>query len=242
MSIPKRCGGEYPPFSPIWSSILLDNSKRLLITHNDRFFTKCWADALAQPAYDNNWFTTPALPNNLKWSQTTAFAQYHNNQDAYAAKGWPLYPNGGYNTTRVDNPVTDWVKGQEPCYQPIAGGKGWGNNICGQGQSSSSPGNSTAPVVSSASTSSSAASSVPASQSSQPATGQPATGQPATGQPATGRPASQGDNSPAANPAPASNPAPANPPPRQPPPPLLFASKPLQTTDDEDEGQDECEL
>ena len=46
---------------------------------------------------------------------------------------------GGYNTTRVDNPITDWVAGDEPCYEPIAGGKGWGTNICGNGQSSSSP-------------------------------------------------------------------------------------------------------
>ena len=65
--------------------------------------------------------------------------QYQNNQKAYPAKGWPVYPNGGYNTTRVADPITDWVKGDEPCYVPIAGGKGWGTNICGNGQSSSSP-------------------------------------------------------------------------------------------------------
>ena len=105
--------------------------------------------------------------------------QYKNNQQAYAAKGWPTYPNGGYNTTRVAEPLTDWVKGDEPCYEPIAGGKGWGNKICGNGQSSSSPDNSTAPVAE--------ASSVPVSPSSTPAS------QPDQG---TKQAAGQGESSP----------------------------------------------
>ncbi|KAI9672326.1 MAG: hypothetical protein M1817_003348 [Caeruleum heppii] len=89
------------------------------------FFTKCWADGLAQPAYTNNgnWFTEPHLPNNLAWSQQTGTLQYNNNQAAYPANGWPTYPNGAYNTTRVAPPIDDWVPGQEPSWSPIAGGK-----------------------------------------------------------------------------------------------------------------------
>ena len=99
------------------------------------FFMKCWADGLPQPAYqDNNWFTSPPLANNLKWAQDTATEQYKNNQVAYAAKGWPTYPNGAYDPKRDDTtspPITDWVPGLEPKYQPIAGGKGWGNSPVG---------------------------------------------------------------------------------------------------------------
>jgi len=80
------------------------------------FFMKCWADGLPQPAYQgNNWFTTPALVNNLKWAQNTATTQYKNNQAAYAAKGWPTYPNGAYNPKRDDTtspPISDWVDGE----------------------------------------------------------------------------------------------------------------------------------
>ncbi|MCJ1366320.1 hypothetical protein MMC16_005448 [Acarospora aff. strigata] len=94
------------------------------------FFMKCWADGLAQPAYQSpsNWFTTPALPNNLKWAQDSATKQYSNNQVAYAAKGWPTYPNGAYNPKRdseTSPPISDWVPGQEPAWSPIAGGKGF---------------------------------------------------------------------------------------------------------------------
>ena len=113
-SLPQLTGNEYP--EKTWW-----------------FFMKCWADGLAQPAYQNNdnWFTTPSLPNNLKWAQDTATTQFKNNQVAYAAKGWPTYPNGAYNPKRDDTtspPISDWVPGQEPNYQPIAGGKGWGNS------------------------------------------------------------------------------------------------------------------
>ena len=89
---------------------------------------------LAQPAYQgpkaNNWFTTPHLPNNIKWAQGTALQQYKINQIAYPKRGWPTYPMGLYNTKRdatTSPPITDWVVGKEPDWAPIAGGKGWGN-------------------------------------------------------------------------------------------------------------------
>ena len=86
---------------------------------------------LPQPAYQgNNWFTSPALPNNLQWAQATAMQQYQNNQAAYPGNGWPVYPNGGYNTERdskISPPISDWSSGdQVPGYTPVAGGKGWG--------------------------------------------------------------------------------------------------------------------
>ncbi|MCJ1404636.1 Mucin-21 [Xylographa trunciseda] len=100
------------------------------------FFTKCWDDGLAQPAYQNNslWFTDPYLPNNLNWSISTASAQYKINQIAYPSHGWSTYPPGGYNTDRINNspPVSDWVPGQEPAWSPIAGGVGWGQPKIGQ--------------------------------------------------------------------------------------------------------------
>lgn len=109
------------------------------------FFTKCWADvcniilmyvpkltvpqALVQPAYkDNNWFATPALPNNKDWMLGQAMQQYTNNQKSYASKGWPLYANGGYNTTRVMEPISDWDPNAPLlAWSPVAGGKGWAN-------------------------------------------------------------------------------------------------------------------
>ncbi|KAL8926951.1 MAG: hypothetical protein Q9172_001544 [Xanthocarpia lactea] len=96
------------------------------------FFMKCWADALPQPAYQspNNWFTTPPLPNNLKWAQKAQTDQVNNNQISYAAKGWQVYPNGAYRMDR--GPATaplliDWKRGMpDPEWCPVAGGKGWG--------------------------------------------------------------------------------------------------------------------
>ena len=122
----------------------------------NRFFDKCWDDGLVQPPYADNWFAQPALPNNLNWSQSTSMEQYKNNQAAYPKKGWSTYADGGYNTTRVAEAITDWLKGEEPCYTPIAGGKGWGSNICGGGQKSHLN------VVSSPSSNSSASGNVPA--------------------------------------------------------------------------------
>ena len=86
---------------------------------------------LAQPAYQgNNWFTDPPLANNLQWAQGTQFQQFQNNQVAYAAKGWPTYPNGAYNPQRDDTtspPISDWAPGDAtPAWSPVAGGKGWG--------------------------------------------------------------------------------------------------------------------
>jgi len=133
------------------------------------FFMKCWADGLPQPAYQgNNWFTTPALVNNLKWAQNTATTQYKNNQAAYAAKGWPTYPNGAYNPKRDDTtspPISDWVPGQEPKWQPIAGGKGWGDYSGVAPLSSTTPASHSTTAVGN-STDSAASSSAPASASS----------------------------------------------------------------------------
>ncbi len=86
---------------------------------------------LPQPAYQgNNWFTTPALPNNKDWSLNTDHTQWQNNQNTYASKGWPTYPNGAYNTQRDDTtspPIGDWAPGDPtPAWQPVAGGKGFG--------------------------------------------------------------------------------------------------------------------
>ena len=87
---------------------------------------------LPQPAYQgNNWFTDPPLPNNLQWAQASQTQQTVNNQGAYAAKGWPTYPNGAYNTERDNTtspPISDWAPGDPtPAWSPIAGGEGWGN-------------------------------------------------------------------------------------------------------------------
>ena len=87
---------------------------------------------LPQPAYQgNNWFTDPPLPNNLQWAQASQTQQTENNQAAYAAKGWPTYPNGAFNPERDNTtspPISDWAPGDPtPAWSPIAGGKGWGN-------------------------------------------------------------------------------------------------------------------
>lgn len=114
------------------------------------FFTKCWADALVQPAYTDNWFAQPPIPNNLDWSRKTGHQQYEQNQIAYKAhtpKAWPQHPNGFYNATYVDIPITDWSPTEpDPKWCPIAGGKGWGipTGDCagGSNQASSSTGSS----------------------------------------------------------------------------------------------------
>ena len=102
------------------------------------FFMKCWGDGTAQPAYTgggtDNWFTQPYYPNNLKWAQDAAAKQWELNQKSYPSKGWPTYPQGEYNTNRNDEtspPIDDWVKGEEPDWEPIAGGKGWGKPSSG---------------------------------------------------------------------------------------------------------------
>ena len=124
------------------------------------FFMKCWDDVrlqasffrsprflvdladntrlqgLVQPAYSDNWFATPSLPNNLQWAQKTAQQQYDNNQASYPGKGWDTYPNGGYvgsamqpeGDGKTSPPITDWSAGDKtPEWSPVAGGEGWGN-------------------------------------------------------------------------------------------------------------------
>ena len=96
------------------------------------FFTKCWADALVQPAYTDNWFAQPPIPNSLHWSQQTEHEQYRNNQVSYpkANPPRPTYPPGAYVETYDETtspPITDWSPSDpEPIWCPIAGGKGWG--------------------------------------------------------------------------------------------------------------------
>lgn len=90
-----------------------------------------YQQGLAQPAYQgNNWFTDPPMTNNLAWAQGTITQQFQNNQVAYAANGWPTYPNGAYDPQRDNTtspPITDWAPGDPtPAWSPIAGGKGWG--------------------------------------------------------------------------------------------------------------------
>lgn len=112
------------------------------------FFTKCWADALVQPAYTDNWFAQPPIPNNLDWSQQTGLQQYEQNKIAYKKQipePWPLYPNGFYNATYVDIPITDWSPTEpDPKWCPIAGGKGWGipTGDCGGSSNQRFPGTS----------------------------------------------------------------------------------------------------
>ena len=88
--------------------------------------------ALVQPAYKDNWFAKPALPNNLKWSQDTVTQQMLNNNISYPQQkpAWSKYPNGAYNPQYDDYispPITDWDSSQpDPIWCPVAGGKGWG--------------------------------------------------------------------------------------------------------------------
>ncbi|KAI4197436.1 MAG: hypothetical protein LQ350_005929 [Teloschistes chrysophthalmus] len=96
------------------------------------FFMKCWADGIAQPAYQgsaNNWFTTPALPSNQGWAQKAQESQWQNNQDSYPIRGWQKYPNGAYRMDRnaETSPPLDWSPGDPvPEWCPVAGGKGHG--------------------------------------------------------------------------------------------------------------------
>ena len=112
------------------------------------FFTKCYADGLVQPAYQNtsNWFADPYLPNNFNWALSTHNEQYNNNQATYAAKGWPLYNNCIQNHGVGDVPVNDWVPGQEPAWTPIAGGAS--QSLPGGGGAAAAP---AAPATSNAS-------------------------------------------------------------------------------------------
>lgn len=125
------------------------------------FFTKCWADGLVQPAYKDNWFAQPALPNNLKWSQGTVTQQMLNNNISYPQHqpAWSKYPNGAYNPqydSYISPPIADWSPGQpDPSWCPVAGGKGWGNptgNCAGNSGSGSSGTSQTSRVTNNTST------------------------------------------------------------------------------------------
>lgn len=93
-------------------------------------FTKCWTGALPQPAYAENWWAQPTLPNNFQWDVDATQSQMKNNQQSYPARNWTTYPDGSEIPTADSEaaivPITDWVAGQEPAWAPIAGGKGYG--------------------------------------------------------------------------------------------------------------------
>ena len=80
------------------------------------------------------------MTNNLAWAQSSQTQQTQINQVAYAANGWPTYPNGAYNPQRDNTtspPITDWAPGDPtPAWSPIAGGKGWGQPDSLGGESS----------------------------------------------------------------------------------------------------------
>lgn len=87
---------------------------------------------LVQPAYADNWFATPALPNNLAWAQATQHQQWVNNQNSYPQHDppLPLYFNGAYDTVRDNTtspPIEDFDPNATYSWTPVAGGKGWGN-------------------------------------------------------------------------------------------------------------------
>ena len=98
----------------------------------DRYANEYRHQALVQPAYKDNWFAKPALPNNLNWSQTTVTQQMLNNNISYPQHqpAWSKYPNGAYNPQYDDYispPIQDWDPSQpDPIWCPVAGGKGWG--------------------------------------------------------------------------------------------------------------------
>ncbi|KAI4093803.1 MAG: hypothetical protein LQ344_002707 [Seirophora lacunosa] len=92
--------------------------------------TKCWTNGLPQPAYQDNWWGQPPLPNNFMWSVDATRQQWRNNQKSYPSKGWDTYQNGmeipSKEAIAAITPPSDWVPGQEPKWAPIAGGKGFG--------------------------------------------------------------------------------------------------------------------
>ena len=80
-----------------------------------------------QPAYNHagNWFSQPPFNSNLKWAQNSQSTQAQKNQQSYPGKGFPVYEDCAYNPKCSPQDVSDWVKGQEPSWAPIAGGKGY---------------------------------------------------------------------------------------------------------------------
>ncbi|KAL8837005.1 MAG: hypothetical protein Q9170_002694 [Blastenia crenularia] len=99
--------------------------------------TKCWTNGLPQPAYQDNWFGQPQLPNNFMWGVDATRQQWKNNQNSYPSKGWDTYQDGLEIPTpeaiAAVTPPGDWVPGQEPKWAPIAGGKGFGTPERSQG-------------------------------------------------------------------------------------------------------------
>ncbi|KAL8724882.1 MAG: hypothetical protein Q9166_007686 [cf. Caloplaca sp. 2 TL-2023] len=87
-------------------------------------------NGLPQPAYQDNWFGQPQLPNNFYWGVDATRQQWKNNQQSYPSKGWDTYQNGlEIPTDEAIAAITepgDWVPGQEPKGALIAGGKGFG--------------------------------------------------------------------------------------------------------------------
>ena len=142
---PRLTGNSFPDqiwwfFTKCWDDVRLSPTSlpaALLKQSTTRSLADYSCQGLAQPAYQgNNWFTNPPIPNNINWSMSTAGQQYRNNQLSYPAKGWPTYPDGGYNTERdstISPPISDWAPGQpDPAWSPLAGGVGWGKPSPGQ--------------------------------------------------------------------------------------------------------------
>ncbi|KAI4164929.1 MAG: hypothetical protein LQ342_001562 [Letrouitia transgressa] len=80
-----------------------------------------------------DWFTEPYLGNNWNFAMGQVTAQLNANKRYYPAKGFPVYPTPEYPHRMYDQaymdsgnytvqPLDDWVKGQEPDWEPIAGG------------------------------------------------------------------------------------------------------------------------
>lgn len=151
------------------------------------------SQGLVQPAYADNWFAQPPLPNNLAWAQATQHQQWANNQDSYPKHDPPLptYPNGAYNPNRdstTSPPIDDFDPNETYSWTPIAGGKGWGNpggkasgTSSNDGQAAPGTSGSGSPGSSgssgSESSGSSGTSSTPATNSGAPASGQDTTSQ-----------------------------------------------------------------
>ncbi|KAI4163198.1 MAG: hypothetical protein LQ342_003131 [Letrouitia transgressa] len=99
------------------------------------FFSKCLQDGLPQRAYNHsgNWFATPPLPQNTKWSLRADQEQWRANvlDGAYSRAGLPTYEMGAYITndtvraTKVFPLQKYWKPGDKPPdWCPVAGGKG----------------------------------------------------------------------------------------------------------------------
>ncbi|KAL9046668.1 MAG: hypothetical protein Q9214_000554, partial [Letrouitia sp. 1 TL-2023] len=92
-------------------------------------------NTLPQPAYFDNWFAQPVLPNvkpnPKRWDMNQKVQQFKSNQISYPKRGWPTHPHGWEIPTPEMKassvvPFDDWIPGQEPSWQPIDGGKGFG--------------------------------------------------------------------------------------------------------------------